>query len=152
MARDWPVPVRIVADVPLSPSQKVALAVEVLADYVRVRWLLRTSDFQAVVARLRATAPAAGMEAIDPGSRMAEHVGVRLGHVVWKTLRRLPTDSRCLVQALVLTAVLARRGLDGELIIGVRSDPEFTAHAWIEHKGLALLPHEEYTETRLVEV
>jgi transglutaminase superfamily protein len=152
MARHWRVPVRIVADVPLTRGQRVAMALEILADYVRVRWLLRTADFQTVVRRLRATPPAPGMEAIAPGTRKAEHIGARLGNVVWKTLRRVPTDSRCLVQALVLTAALARRGLHGELIIGVKSDPEFTAHAWIEHGGLPLLPHEEYTDTRLVEV
>jgi hypothetical protein len=148
----FPVSVQVVADVRLSPLERVAMACEILAEYVRVRWLLRRSDFQTAVARLRATPRAPGQETLVPGSRLAEHIGARLGRLVWKTLRVLPTDSRCLMQALVLTAVLARRGLDGDLIIGVRTEPEFEAHAWIEHRGLALLPHEEYSETRLVEV
>jgi transglutaminase superfamily protein len=146
------VPVRVVADVRLSPLERVAMAGEILVEYVRVRWLLRRSDFQTAVARLRATPRSAGQEVLDPGSRKAEHIGARLGRLVWMTLRVLPTDSRCLMQAMVLTAVLARRGLDGDLVIGVKTEPEFEAHAWIEHRGAALLPHEEYSDTRLVEV
>jgi hypothetical protein len=144
-----PAPVQVVPYVPLTPVQKVAVALEILADYVRVRWLLRSRDLRGALATLRARrrAPVA-----EPGSLTAEEIGVRLGYLVWSTLRLLPTDSRCLMQALVLSAVLARRGLDGELVIGVKSDPEFEAHAWIEHNGCALLPHSDYTDTRLVEV
>jgi hypothetical protein len=145
-------PVQLVADVPLRPLQKLGIALEILGEYARVRWLLRRSDFRTVVARLRATPRAAGAERVEPGSRKAQHFGIRLGRLVWMTMKPLPTDSRCLMQALVLTAVMARRGLDGQLVIGVRSDAAFEAHAWIEHCGTALLPHQDYTETRLVEV
>lgn len=145
-------PVQLVADVPLRPLQKLAIALEILGEYARVRWLLRRSDFRAVVARLRATPRAAGTEPVEPGSRLARHFGIRLGRLVWMTLKPLPTDSRCLMQALVLTALMARRGLEGRLVIGVRSEAEFEAHAWIEHCGTALLPHQDYADTRLVEV
>jgi hypothetical protein len=152
MAASGPVyPVRVIPFVPLAPGQKVLLAIELLLSYARVRWLLRTSDLQTTLARLRAT-PRRAHSSIEPGSVEAELVGVRLGYLVWSTLRLLPTDSRCLMQALVLTAALARRGLQGELIIGVKSEPEFAAHAWVEHRGTPLLPHEEYDERRLVEV
>lgn len=145
-------PVQLVADVPLRPLQKLAMGLEILGEYVRVRWLLRRSDFRTVVARLRATPRAEGSEPVEPGGRKAQHFGVRLGRLVWMTLRPLPTDSRCLMQSLVLTAVMARRGLDGQLVIGVRNEAGFEAHAWIEHCGIALLPHGDYTDTRLVEV
>jgi hypothetical protein len=128
------------------------MGLEILVDYLRVRWLLRTLDFQTALTRLRATPRCERMELLEPGSRKAEHIAARLGNLVWKTLRLFPTDSRCLMKSLVLTAVLARRGLDGDVIIGVKSEPEFTAHAWVEHRGMALLPHEQYDETRLVEV
>jgi hypothetical protein len=152
MTARLPVPVQIIPDVPLTPMQRFAMAFEILTEYLRVRWLLRRSDFRTAVTRLRATRRSTALEVLEPGTRKAEHIGARLGRLVWKTLRLLPTDSRCLMQALVLTAVLARRGLDGDLIIGVKTDPEFEAHAWIEHRGAALLPHEDYSDTRLVEV
>ena len=145
-------PVQVIADVKLTPFETVAMAVEVLREYVRVRWLLRRSDFRTVVSELRKTPRSPAAEILEPGSRKAEHIGYRLGVFVWKTLRVLPTDSRCLMQSLVLTAVMTRRGLDGQLIIGVRNDDEFQAHAWIEHRGVALLPHEEFSDNRLLEV
>jgi hypothetical protein len=145
-------PVRVVADIKLTPFQTAAMAAEILGDYVRVRWLLRRHDFRTVVARLRETPRSPTAEVLEPGSRKANHIGYRLGTYVWKTLRVLPTDSRCLMQSLVLTALMSRRGLDGQLVIGVRSDDEFQAHAWIEHRGLALLPDDEFSDNRLLEV
>jgi hypothetical protein len=36
---------------------------------------------------------------------------------------------------------MARRGLDSTLIIGVgRDGDEFAAHAWVEHRGVPVLP------------
>ena len=61
----------------------------------------------------------------------------RLGYAVARTLRTLPTDSRCLVQALVLYRLLSERGIHSTLVIGARSQPEFAAHAWVEHAGRA---------------
>ena len=59
---------------------------------------------------------------------------------VARTLRLLPTDSRCLMRSLVLSALLARRGIDSSLVIGVRTAEAFGAHAWVEHEGRPLLP------------
>jgi hypothetical protein len=64
----------------------------------------------------------------------------RLAGAVTRVLSPLPTDSRCLVQALVLLSLLARRGVHAVVAIGVRTEPEFGAHAWIESAGEALLP------------
>ena len=66
--------------------------------------------------------------------------GVRLGRAVTRTLRLVPADSRCLMRSLVLTGLLARRGIDSSLVIGVRPEGEFGAHAWVEHDGRPLLP------------
>jgi hypothetical protein len=64
----------------------------------------------------------------------------RLGKVVMRTLAPLPTDTRCLLRSLVLTGLLARRGMSSKLVIGVAPGPEFKAHAWVEHSSYPVLP------------
>jgi hypothetical protein len=73
-----------------------------------------------------------------PGDLLRD--GLRLGRAVRLTLRLLPGDTRCLVSSLVLARLLARRGIPFALVIGVDTEGEFEAHAWIEHAGWALLP------------
>jgi hypothetical protein len=48
-------------------------------------------------------------------------------------------DSRCLVRALVLTRMLARRGIESSFVLGVAAQPAFAAHAWLERAGVPLL-------------
>ncbi len=135
---------------PLSVGRKLRLSAEVLATYPRVRWLLWRNEFPEVVAKLRQAAPTdVAWPSGDPDS--ARVSGLRLGRAVSRTLRLLPTDSRCLVQSLVLTALLARRGLSSSLVIGVRTEPEFAAHAWIEHAEEPLLHPGDAGFKRLVE-
>ena len=126
----------------LSPARKLALAAEILRSYVRVRLTLRSSDFQSAVVALRSPD-----SLVDDGAE-AE----RLGRAVSRTLRLLPTDSRCLMRSLVLTDVLARRGIPSSLVIGVTPGPEFAAHAWIEADGRPLLPALDEVYERLVEL
>ena len=64
----------------------------------------------------------------------------------------VPTDARCLARSLTLTRLLARRGLPGTVVIGVRNEPEFAAHAWVELEGAPLLPDGGAEFTRLTEV
>lgn len=87
-----------------------------------------------------------------PDEQSAYLSGLRLGRAVSRTLRLLPTDSRCLVRSLVLTGLLARRGLSSTLVIGVRPEPEFAAHAWVEHAGEPLLQTGEGRYGRLAEI
>jgi hypothetical protein len=129
---------------PLSATRKAALVGEILATYWHVRWSLWRNDLQSALDRLTADVP---IREPDRGSFVN---GMRLGRAVGRTLRLLPSDSRCLVRSLVLTSMLARRGIQSSLVIGVRSEPEFAAHAWVEHRGAPLLPDEEYG--RLVEL
>jgi hypothetical protein len=50
--------------------------------------------------------------------------------------RHLPWHSTCLERSLVLRRLLAKRGLDTELCIGVRKEREtLQAHAWLEKGG-----------------
>jgi Transglutaminase-like superfamily len=126
----------------LSPARKVALAAEILRSYARVRLTLRRCDLQSALVALR-----------KPDSHVRDGAGAeRLGRAVARTLRLLPTDSRCLMQSLVLTDVLARRGTSSSLVIGVTPGPEFAAHAWVEADGRPLLPALEDVYERLVEL
>lgn len=122
---------------PLARTAKAVLAIEILATYVRARWLLLRGDLPAALRRLRG------------GGRAAEAVtydftAVRLSHAVTRILSALPMDAKCLVRSLVLTAVLARRGIASTLVIGVRPGDGFAAHAWVEADGRALLPDEGF--------
>ena len=124
--------VSVPADRPLRGAPKAMLAAEIVATYARVRWLIRRDPLPAVVGSLRGRASAGGRDDVVTGRR--------LGHAVGRTLRVLPGDSRCLMQSLVLTRLLARRGIDSRLVIGVRAGERFAAHAWVEHRHVALLP------------
>ena len=127
----------------ISVVEKARLAVEIVRTYARIRRQLRRSDFQSVVRELHAADVTAVTGSSDPD---------RLGRAVTRTLRLLPTDSRCLMQALVLTDLLGRRGIRSSLVIGVASGPEFAAHAWVESAGRPLLPAREPLYERLVEL
>jgi hypothetical protein len=116
----------------LTPAAKIRLAGEILATYVRVRWAMRRHDLEDVVGRLRSVRPTDGPL---PHERRVQLAGALIG-----VLSVVPTDSRCLVRSLVYIAMLGRRGVSGELIIGVRTEPEFAAHAWVECEGRPLLP------------
>jgi hypothetical protein len=154
-----------VRDARLPVARKIELAVEILRTYASVRRELRRATLPEALERLR-----------TPGSVTARaEETARLARAVRRTLRLLPTDTRCLSQSLVLTALLARRGVPSTLAIGVspgapkaprssaarrrlgrrRMQPpgeSFGAHAWVEHHGVPLLPPYEAEFQRLVEL
>lgn len=120
-----------VAEIPLLPR----LALEL--------WLaeigLATFGFK----RMLALMPVAqGRQPDDSASpESAAQTARRLAWLVQGVARRLPGSPRCLAQSLVLRSLLARHGLSGQLIIGVRMEAAaFDAHAWIEHCGEPLQP------------
>ena len=63
--------------------------------------------------------------------------------------RHAPVRDTCLKRALVLRRLLARRGIETVLHLGVaRSPDDFAAHAWLEWRGSPITPEErgeEYT-------
>jgi hypothetical protein len=129
----------------LSPARKLALTVEIVRAYARVRWLLWRNGLPATLAALRrGITPPAGAQRRDAGYRLAS--------AVVRVCDRLPTDSRCLTRSLILTEVLARRGIGSSLVIGVLPAPSFSAHAWVELDGQPLLPPHEWGHNRLVEL
>jgi Transglutaminase-like superfamily len=127
-----------------SPAEKVALTGEIALSYLHVCWLMRRGDFRDALARVRRT-PARG-ERIGPA------FAGRLGAIVEGRLRLLPGDTRCLMKSLVLLRLLARRRYAATLVIGVRTDPDFLAHAWVELDGRSLLRPIHDTSARLVEL
>jgi hypothetical protein len=120
------------SDAALRIAPKAMLAGEIVATYARVRWLIRRDPLPAVVGSLRGRPSARAGGGVETGRR--------LGHAVGRTLSVLPADSRCLMQSLVLTRLLARRGIESRLVIGVRAGDRFAAHAWVEHGDVPLLP------------
>src|SRR6266576_5701798 len=131
-------------------NRKLRLAVEILAVYGRVRWYLwRGRELGEILSSLRESDRIRRDEA--PGLT-EQRAGFRLGEIVGRTLGVLPADSRCLVRSLVLTALLARRGIASSLVIGVKAGPDFAAHAWVETAGRPLLEPAEWLYSRLVEL
>jgi hypothetical protein len=126
----------------LSLVQKLQLGREILVSYVHVRRLLwRRKDLPTVLGLLRE--PPQRLR--KPPEADALRSGVRLGSAVGKALNVIPADSRCLVRSLVLTRILAVRGIESVFVIGVNADPvDFGAHAWVEHAGVALLPPSDF--------
>ena len=143
-------PVELQKRLPL--GAKVRLAAEVISSYTRARWLLlRRVGLPATLAALRErTGPTATGDAAP--SADAIRVGLRLARIVNRTLGALPADSRCLVRSLVLVALLDHRGIASTLVIGVRVQPSFAAHAWVEAGGWALLPRGRGEYERLLEL
>ena len=116
----------------LDLATRVALAGEIVATTARVRLLLRREALPEVIAELRDSPPAHGLAAnVDADV---------LGHAVRRVLGHLPGDTRCLTQSLVLTALLARRGVPASVVIAVSTNGAFAAHAWVERDGRPLLP------------
>ena len=128
---------------------RVRLAMEVLVVYARVRWLvLRRGAVPTVTALRRGLREHAAIE--TENERLLR--GLRFGRAAAKVLRLLPSDGNCLMRSLVLTDMLARRGIYATVVIGVRPDPDFAAHAWVEVDGQPLLAADESTYPRLAEI
>jgi hypothetical protein len=121
---------------PAPVATKAALAAEVLAAYARVRLLLARRPLPETLKALRGCDASPALRETHEGMPW---VGLRLAQVAIRTLEPLPTDSRCLMRSLVVLRMLARRGIDSRLVIGVQPGTTFQAHAWLEHDGGALL-------------
>jgi hypothetical protein len=133
----------------LTPGERARLALEILASYRQARKALLRMSIEAAVEALREGTPSDA----DRGTDREVHVEARrLGHAVERTLSLTPGDTRCLTRSLVLTQLLARRGIPGKLVIGARAEPSFRAHAWVEQAGQPVLPFGDDSFGRLVEL
>ncbi len=136
-------PVRALRPAALPPAGRVGIrhrarvTLEILVAYVPLSRHLRANDLTRMVAEARA--PDRPRRPVPESEHAA--LARRLGFMVEKVLARLPTDDRCLIRSLVLLRMLHDRGISAELVLGVRSQGAFGAHAWVEHEGEAVLPH-----------
>ncbi|MGO9793396.1 MAG: lasso peptide biosynthesis B2 protein [Solirubrobacteraceae bacterium] len=116
----------------------LVLAIEIACTYAHVRILLRRHSLPATLDQLRTrTRFSRPLGRIRPDAR-------RLEWAVMRTLRAVPSGSRCLMRSLVLLEVLARRGVRGDLVIAVQPSDSMglDAHAWVEVDGRPMLPPE----------
>jgi hypothetical protein len=132
----------------LNPAERARLAAEIVAAYLRARRELRRAPIASAVAMLRAESPP---QRVADGSQTLEEAR-RLGRAVSRTLALMPGDTRCLARSLVLTRLLASRGISAKLVIGARSAPKFLAHAWVEHDGQPVLSAGDGEFGKLVEL
>jgi hypothetical protein len=90
-----------------------------------------------------------------PRTAAAADEARRLAWIVQVAGRRGPWRPNCLQRSVVLWWLLARRGLHGDLRIGVRRKPgspsgsrQLDFHAWVERDGIVLndtpLVHEQF--------
>jgi hypothetical protein len=129
----------------LSTVGKLAMSIEILVAYGRVRRALRRQSLPTAAAAMRRCGGGMG-----PAQENACMVALRVAAAMTRVLGALPRDPRCLTKSLVLIALLARRGIPATVVIGVRHDP-FAAHAWVEHDGRPLLPPATAPFERLLE-
>jgi hypothetical protein len=131
----------------LTGPERARLAAEILAAYAQAKWTLRRSPIADVVAGLRSRSPAA-----RPASPETLEEARSLGWSVARVLAHAPGDTRCLARSLVLTRLLASRGITARLVIGARPAPDFLAHAWVEYEGEPVLNPGDGSFGRLVEL
>jgi hypothetical protein len=131
---------------PIPALEKLSIAAEILVAYARARRALRHGTLPAAAAAMRRFSDRGGS-----AGENAYATGLRLGRIVTRVLGVLPRDPRCLTTSLVLTAVVARRGVPAMIVIGVCPDP-FAAHAWVEYRGRPLLQPATAPFERLLEV
>jgi hypothetical protein len=129
---------------PLRAPDRLRLMAEALAAYAHARWYLLRRDLPTTVTRVRARA-----QRLSARPAPISDDPQRLVSAAVRVLERLPADSRCLMRSLVVLGLLARRGVETTLIIGVDVDPAFAAHAWVEREGVALLPAGTFVAGRL---
>jgi Transglutaminase-like superfamily len=132
----------------LSNLERLRLAGEIVAAYLRARRSLRCAPIAAAVADLRSEETSPDLSVCASTLAQAR----RLGRAVTRTLAFMPGDTRCLARSLVLTRLLARRGIPAKLVIGARAEPDFLAHAWVECDGEPVLTPGDGSFGRLVEL
>jgi hypothetical protein len=113
---------------------RIRLVAEIIGTYVTVRRMLRRRTLPETVAVLRG-----GVGEGAEGDASSLEIGRHLASATVRTITLVPADSRCLMRSLVLTRMMARRGIGSTFVLSVAPRPAFEAHAWVEHAGRALL-------------
>lgn len=112
--------------------------------------LARRSFAELTAALQHAPGPGADAPLTDAQQAQAR----RIGYLVAAAATATPWASRCLAQSLATRHLLARRGIPGQIVLGVGSGvgsgphPDFDAHAWLRAGGEVVNGgggHEQYT-------
>jgi hypothetical protein len=120
------------ADEPLSPAAKAALAARILRRYAVVRARLFREPLPGLASRL-------GRKKEQADGR--RHSAAQLSRAVDRTLRLGSRRPSCLASSLVLYSLLREQGDAAELAIGLRERPtDKTARAWVELDGVDVGP------------
>ena len=119
----------------LSASEK-ALFVTLLFGFPLVRAGLRLLGLRRLQALFGGGVPEKG-EAVDAAADLEE--AERLNYVLQAVVANGFLSPTCLERSLVLIWLLKRKGIEGDLHIGVRpSDDGVDAHAWVEYGGAVI--------------
>jgi len=112
------------------PRAERAVLVEAWLTFLLVDVALRTLPFARLLAHCS-----------RPARRpRPSPAAARLAHLVEAAARHVPVRAGCLERALVLGALLRRRGIAATITIGVtRHHAGVAAHAWVEHDGAIVL-------------
>jgi Transglutaminase-like superfamily len=119
---------------------RLLLTGEILLAYVPLARLVSTDDVEAMVSEARRRDRPGGLSAAE-----ARATALRLGYIVERLLAVFPTDDRCLIRSLVVLRMLGERGIPANLVIGVRTESGFGAHAWVEYDGRPVLSAGEFS-------
>lgn len=74
--------------------------------------------------------PAPRASPLAPGA-----LATGLAQMIARVAQDMPVVPRCLPRALLLAALLRRRGIAADLWLGARVGGDFDAHAWVEIDG-----------------
>ena len=115
------------------------LIVEAMLWFAAVALGLRLLRLRTVLAILRGERRSA-RDGLSESSGVASASPERAAYCVELASRLQPLHPTCLKKALVLYALLGRKGFDVHVIIGAARDGDrLEAHAWLEHQGRILL-------------
>jgi len=111
------------------------LIIQAMGWFAVVEFGLRVLKLKTLLAVLENDRPAE-----REGSNRAPTNAERVGYCVELASRLHPLRPTCLKKALVLFALLARRGVKARVVVGTaKSDGKLDAHAWIEHDGRVIM-------------
>lgn len=127
--------------------ERAVLALEIFRAYWCTRRALAKAPISDVLESIRSRS---GASKTASEETLAE--ARSLANAVVRLLRLLPGDTRCLTRSLVLARLMADRSLAAKLVIGTRLEPEFLAHAWVEHLQRPVLSPGDGSFARLVEL
>ena len=113
------------------------LLIEALALLPLLSLGMRLLGLRRLHGTLAGLAPAPGPAAAGGSAGLSQARAVAT--LVQRAARHSPLGSTCLTRSLVLWWLLRRRGIAGEVCMGVAKEAaQFQAHAWVEYQGTVL--------------